>query len=107
MQGLADGYFIIPYTLGQYLAGTKLDKVQTDQDAFKSSLQESKDSFTKIKSINGNKTVDYFHKKLGKIIWNECGMSRNKEGLLQAIDEITALREEFWKDVMFLEMLMN
>ena len=99
MQGLADGYFIIPYTLGQYLAGTKLDKVQTDHDAFKSSMQESKDSFTKIKSVNGNKTVDYFHKKLGKVMWDNVGMSRSKESLTKAMNEIPKIREEFWNDV--------
>ncbi len=99
MQGLADGYFIIPYTLGQYLAGTKLDKVQTDQDAFKSSVQDSKDSFTKIKTINGNKTVDYFHKKLGKVMWDNVGMSRSKESLTKAMNEIPKIREEFWNDI--------
>jgi len=100
MQGLADGYFVIPYTLGDYLAKIGPAPVNADHPEFAKVAGEVKERIEKILSINGSKTVDYFHKKLGKIMWNECGMARTAEGLQQAKDEIKALREEFWKDVM-------
>ena len=101
MQGLADGYFVLPYTIGDFLADDiRTGAIPTDLPEFDEAEKQATERIEKLISNKGTKPVDYFHKKLGKIIWNECGMSRNKEGLLQAIDEITALREEFWKDVM-------
>ncbi|WP_288373141.1 fumarate reductase/succinate dehydrogenase flavoprotein subunit [uncultured Algoriphagus sp.] len=99
MQGLADGYFVIPYTVGDYLAQIGPSPVNADYPEFDKSIQEVKDRIQKLLSIKGSKTVDYFHKKLGKIMWNECGMARTAEGLKQAKADIKALREEFWKDV--------
>ena len=100
MQGLADGYFVLPYTIGDYLADDiRTEAISTDSPEFEeaeSNVRAQIDGFIKNK---GNKTVDYFHRKLGKIIWNKCGMSRNKEGLEEAIGEVKALREEFYKDV--------
>ena len=100
MQGLADGYFVLPYTIGDYLADDiRTGAISTDSPEFEeaeSSVRAQIDGFIKNK---GTKTVDYFHRKLGKIIWNKCGMSRNKEGLQEAIVEVKALREEFYKDV--------
>ncbi|MGB2369992.1 MAG: fumarate reductase/succinate dehydrogenase flavoprotein subunit [Flavobacteriaceae bacterium] len=100
MQGLADGYFVLPYTIGDYLADDiRTGAISTDSPEFEeaeSSVRAQIDGFIKNK---GTKTVDYFHRKLGKIIWNKCGMSRNKEGLQEAIAEVKALREEFYKDV--------
>ena len=100
MQGLADGYFVLPYTIGDYLADDiRTEAITTDSPEFEeaeSNVRAQIDGFIKNK---GNKTVDYFHRKLGKIIWNKCGMSRNKQGLEEAIGEVKALREEFYKDV--------
>ena len=100
MQGLADGYFVLPYTIGDYLADDiRTEAITTDSPEFEeaeSNVRAQIDGFIKNK---GTKTVDYFHRKLGKIIWNKCGMSRNKEGLEEAIGEVKALREEFYKDV--------
>ena len=100
MQGLADGYFVLPYTIGDYLADDiRTGAISTDSPEFEeaeSNVRAHIDGFIKNK---GTKTVDYFHRKLGKIIWNKCGMSRNKEGLQEAIAEVKALREEFYKDV--------
>ena len=100
MQGLADGYFVLPYTIGDYLADDiRTGAISTDSPEFEeaeSNVRTQIDGFIKNK---GTKTVDYFHRKLGKIIWNKCGMSRNKEGLQEAIAEVKALREEFYKDV--------
>ena len=100
MQGLADGYFVLPYTIGDYLSDDiRTGAISTDSPEFEeaeSNVRAQIDGFIKNK---GTKTVDYFHRKLGKIIWNKCGMSRNKEGLQEAIAEVKALREEFYKDV--------
>lgn len=100
MQGLADGYFVLPYTIGDYLSDDiRTGAISTDLPEFEeaeSNVRAQIDSFIKNK---GTKTVDYFHRRLGKIIWNKCGMSRNKEGLQEAIAEVKALREEFYKDV--------
>lgn len=100
MQGLADGYFVLPYTIGDYLSDDiRTGAISTDSPEFEeaeSNVRAQIDGFIKNK---GTKTVDYFHRKLGKIIWNKCGMSRNKEELLEAIAEVKALREEFYKDV--------
>jgi succinate dehydrogenase / fumarate reductase flavoprotein subunit len=100
MQGLADGYFVIPYTIGNYLAdeiySTGLD---TNHAAFEEAEKEVLARIEKLMSIKGTQTVESFHKRLGKIIWDKCGMARNEEGLKQAIAEVQALKKEFWSDV--------
>jgi succinate dehydrogenase / fumarate reductase, flavoprotein subunit len=101
MQGLADGYFVLPYTIGEFLADDiRTGAISTDSIEFEQAENEAKERIEKLINNKGSKTVDYFHKKLGKIIWNNCGMSRNKKGLSNAIIEITKLREEFWQDVL-------
>jgi succinate dehydrogenase / fumarate reductase flavoprotein subunit len=99
MQGLADGYFVIPYTVGDYLAGTPYDKIPTTHEAFKTAEQEVKDRMKKLISIKGSQTVDQLHKKLGKVMWDKCGMSRTEEGLKEAREEVQKIKEEFWNDV--------
>jgi len=100
MQGLADGYFVIPYTIGSYLStDIKTKAISTDHEAFVQAEKNVQALLDKILNIKGNKSVDYFHKKLGKIMWDKCGMARNEKGLKDAISEIQALRAEFWKDV--------
>jgi succinate dehydrogenase / fumarate reductase flavoprotein subunit len=100
MQGLADGYFVIPYTIGNYLADEiRTPKIDVNQKAFDDAEKEVTDRINHFMNNKGTKSVDYFHKKLGLIMWNECGMARNEKGLKQAIADIRALREEFWKDV--------
>jgi succinate dehydrogenase / fumarate reductase flavoprotein subunit len=99
MQGLSDGYFVIPYTLGGYLAGHKIDGLDTSHPAFDAVGKEVEERTEKLLSIQGRTTVDDFHKRLGKIMWNQCGMARNKKGLEQALQDIPALRDEFWSDV--------
>jgi succinate dehydrogenase / fumarate reductase flavoprotein subunit len=100
MQGLADGYFVLPYTIGGYLTGTTLNEVTTDDSAFKESVTSVKNSINKLLSINGKRTVDDFHKQLGRIMWDYCGMARNNEGLKKARGMIQELREEFWENVL-------
>ena len=99
MQGLADGYFVLPYTIGNYIAGTKLEKVATSHDAFKHAEDEVRGQINKMMSIKGNRTVDSIHKELGRIMWDNCGMSRNEQGLKKALQEIPKLRDEFWNNV--------
>jgi succinate dehydrogenase / fumarate reductase flavoprotein subunit len=100
MQGLADGYFVIPYTIGAYLANEIRTKaIPTDHEAFVKAEQEVQDQINKFFAIKGTKSVDHFHKRLGKIMWDKCGMARNEKGLKEAIQEIRTLRDEFWKDV--------
>ena len=100
MQGLADGYFVLPYTIGDFLADKLSEPVMsTDEPAFAEAEQEVHDRVDKLLSINGTRTVDHFHRELGKILWEHCGMARNEQGLQKALTEIPALREEFWKDV--------
>jgi succinate dehydrogenase / fumarate reductase flavoprotein subunit len=99
MQGLADGYFVIPYTIGDYLAGMPYAKVPTDHPAFKEAEMELKDRVNKLLNIKGSRTVDDFHKELGKIMWEKCGMSRNAKGLKEAKTEIQQLRKEYWENV--------
>ncbi|GEP92170.1 succinate dehydrogenase subunit A [Chitinophaga terrae (ex Kim and Jung 2007)] len=100
MQGLADGYFVIPYTLGNYLADEiRVKAIPTDHPAFVAAEQKVKDTLNRLINIKGTKSVDHFHKKLGKIMWDKCGMARNEQGLKEAIEEIKALRAEFYKDV--------
>ncbi len=100
MQGLADGYFILPYTIGDYLAG-KISEPKTDINSkeFIETEKQVKDKITKLFSIKGKQPVDHFHKKLGHIMWDYVGMARNEEGLKKAIVQIKELREDFWKDV--------
>lgn len=100
MQGLADGYFVIPYTLGNYLADDiRTTSIPTDHPAFVDAERKASDRINKLMSIKGKQTVESFHKRLGKIIWDKCGMARNAEGLKQAIQEVRALKAEFWSDV--------
>ena len=100
MQGLADGYFVIPYTVGNYLADEiRTDAIPTSHEAFEQAENKVKGKLEQLKNINGSQTVESFHKRLGKIMWDKCGMARNEEGLKQAIAEIRALKKEFWSDV--------
>jgi succinate dehydrogenase / fumarate reductase flavoprotein subunit len=100
MQGLADGYFVLPYTIGDYLApDIKTGTISTDLPEFVEAEKKVKDQIEKFLTNKGTHSVDYFHKKLGKIMWNKVGMARNAKGLNEAIEEIAALREEFYKDV--------
>ncbi len=99
MQGLADGYFVLPYTVGDYLARTKLDKVEPSDAHAQNVLKETLDRTQKLLSIHGKRTVDSFHRELGKIVWDYCGMARNEKGLKEALKKIPALKEEFWKNV--------
>lgn len=98
MQGLADGYFVIPYTLGDYLAKNDLGDVE-GHEAFRESRDMVEKRLNRILGVQGSKTVDQFHRELGQIMWNQVGMSRNAEGLKDAVTKIRALREEFWQDV--------
>lgn len=111
MQGLADGYFVIPLTIGVYLStevtrmsaekdkADSIDKLKTKHPAFDAALNETKALLDKFLNIKGKQSVESFHKRLGKIMWDKCGMARNKQGLTEAIAEIQALRKEFWSDV--------
>jgi len=100
MQGLADGYFVIPYTLGNNLADEIYNApIPTTHPAFEAAEKAVADRIAKLKNINGKQSVESFHKRLGKIIWDKCGMARNAEGLKQAINEVQALKKEFWSDV--------
>ncbi len=99
MQGLADGYFVLPYTVGNYIAGTKIDKVTTSHHAFKAAEDKVKSEIEKLMKIQGNRTVDSFHKELGRIMWDNCGMSRSEDGLKKALEQIPKLRDEFWSNV--------
>lgn len=99
MQGLADGYFIIPYTMGGYLAGSSLDEVSESHRAFKEAEEQVTERISKILSARGKRTVNDFHRQLGGILWEHCGMTRNEEGMLMAKGLIPPLREEFWENV--------
>ena len=99
MQGLADGYFVIPYTIGGYFAGTQLPPVTDSHAAFSEAAQSAKESIARFMSIKGRRTVDSFARKLGQIMWNYCGMSRNAAGLQKAFTLIQDLRAEFWENV--------
>jgi succinate dehydrogenase / fumarate reductase flavoprotein subunit len=100
MQGLADGYFVIPYTVGNYLSDEiRTGTIPTSHPAFEAAEATVKSRLEKLKNINGTQTVESFHKRLGKIIWDKCGMARNEEGLKEAIAEIQQLKKEFWSDV--------
>jgi len=99
MQGLADGYFVIPYTMGNYLAGDKPILVKTDHPEFEKVAKEVKDLTNKLLSIKGKRTVDDLHKQLGRIMWDNVGMGRNEAGLKKTIEQIRQVKEEFWKNV--------
>lgn len=100
MQGLADGYFVIPYTMGNYMAGEiRNPAIPTSHPAFEEAEKEVADRINKLMSIKGTESVESFHKRLGHIMWNKCGMARNEKGLTEAIEEIKALRNEFWQNV--------
>jgi succinate dehydrogenase / fumarate reductase flavoprotein subunit len=99
MQGLADGYFVIPYTIGGYLAGTTFSEINADHQIFKETAQKAQERLRKLLSINGKRTVDDFHRQLGSIMWDYCGMTRNNQGLKKARTLIQQLREEFWENV--------
>ena len=101
MQGLADGYFVLPYTIGDYLSDDiRTGPISTDTPEFKESEEKVKDLLKKLVQNKGKHSVDYYHKKLGNIMWDKCGMSRNETGLNEAISEIKELRADFWKNVM-------
>ena len=111
MQGLADGYFVIPYTIGSYLSAEvtrmsaekdkadSIDKLKTKHPEFEKAEKDVSDRLNKLLSIKGTKSVDHFHKQLGKIMWDQCGMARSEAGLKKAIEQIRKIKEEFWKDV--------
>jgi succinate dehydrogenase / fumarate reductase flavoprotein subunit len=99
MQGLADGYFVIPYTLGAYIAGTEMGSVTTDHHAFSHAESTALERIDKLLSVQGSKTVIEYHRELGHLLWDDVGMSRNREDLEDAIDKIGALRDEFWQNV--------
>ena len=100
MQGLADGYFVVPYTLGNYLADEiRTAAIPSDHPAFAAAEKEVSDRINTLMNIKGKQTVESFHKRLGKIMWDKCGMARNEQGLKEAIIEIQALKKEFWSDV--------
>lgn len=99
MQGLADGYFILPYTIGNYLNTVKPGEVKGNEPSFKAAKDEAGEHVRRLFSVNGKRSPDSFHRELGKIMWNDCGMGRTEASLKKALREIPALREEFWRDV--------
>jgi succinate dehydrogenase / fumarate reductase, flavoprotein subunit len=99
MQGLADGYFIIPQTIGNYLAGTNLPKVSPDHAAFKDAEAKQRDLINRLLAVKGKRPAMEFHRELGKIMWDKCGMARTDKSLKEALEAIPKLRAEFWKDV--------
>jgi succinate dehydrogenase / fumarate reductase flavoprotein subunit len=99
MQGLADGYFVIPYTVGDYIASNKLGRVANTAPEFQASAKKVQSEISKLMSIHGQRTVDSIHKELGRIMWEYCGMARNEAGLKKALELIPKLRQEFWTNV--------
>jgi len=99
MQGLADGYFILPYTIGDYLASNKFEPLSLEHPAVREAETQVACVTKRLLEANGSRSVDSFHRALGKIMWDHCGMSRNAEGLRQALSEIPRMREEFWRNV--------
>jgi succinate dehydrogenase / fumarate reductase flavoprotein subunit len=99
MQGLADGYFILPTTIGDYLASGSLEPVDADHPAFRNTEAEIADRVRKLLSVKGRRTVDSFHRELGKLLWEDCGMARSEQGLRRALARIPELRNEFWENV--------
>ena len=100
MQGLADGYFVLPYTIGDYLAGVERKPIANDTPEFMEAEAKVKDRLGKLLAIKGNKTVHDFHRELGLIMWNHCGMARNEQGLKEGIEKIKALKDDFWKNLL-------
>ncbi len=107
MQGLADGYFIIPYTIGDYLASSKFPAVKTDHPVFQEVARDVEDMTKRLYAVQGKRPVDEFHQQLGKILWEKCGMARNARGLQEALRLIPQLRDEFWKDVRVVGNIMS
>ena len=99
MQGLSDGYFVIPYTIGDHLATAKLEKVPENHPACLQAKKDAEDRITKLLGVQGKRSVDSFHRELGLLMWEKCGMARNRSGLEQVIGQIRELREQYWKDV--------
>jgi succinate dehydrogenase / fumarate reductase flavoprotein subunit len=99
MQGLADGYFVIPYTLANYLASVKPGPAKTDHPSFKAAEAQVHERTRRLLSIKGRRTVDEFHREMGLMMWEWCGMSRNEDGLNKLLDQLPNVREEFWRDV--------
>ena len=99
MQGLGDGYFVLPYTIGDYIAGSRLAKLDSSSAAARGTQAEVEKRVQLLLSVNGNRTVDSFHRELGRVLWEHCGMARNATGLAGALAEIPRIREEFWRDV--------
>lgn len=99
MQGLADGYFVLPYTIGQYLNDSGYGHVDNSLPEFKEAEKQAHERIHKLMSINGKRTPESFHRELGKLVWDKCGMGRNEEGLNEALEKIPAIREEFWENV--------
>jgi succinate dehydrogenase / fumarate reductase flavoprotein subunit len=99
MQGLADGYFVLPYTVGNYLAQTKLDAPSANAPEAREALQTTRERVSKLLSIGGKRSPDSFHRELGKLCWDKCGMARDANGLKEALQRIPALREEFWQNL--------
>ena len=99
MQGLADGYFVIPYTLGGYLANTRLEPIDADNGAFRQAQQDASTRIQQLLAVRGKRTVDDFHRELGLLLWDNCGMARNAAGLQQARERVRGIREEFWENV--------
>ena len=98
MQGLSDGYFVIPYTVGDYLATNKFAAVNETAPEVRGAVACVSETIEKLLSIKGKRTVDSFHRELGKIVWDHCGMSRTAEGLTSAIGQIRELRDEYWRE---------
>ena len=98
MQGLADGYFVLPYTLPNYLAGQMGKRPSTDHPEFKEAENEVRRTIEKLLAINGKRSLDSFHRELGLLLWDKCGMARNAAGLREALAKIPELREEFWRE---------
>jgi succinate dehydrogenase / fumarate reductase, flavoprotein subunit len=99
MQGLADGYFVLPYTVGHYLASSKLEKVDEAHPEARAAAAAVEERIKTLLGMKGQRTVTSFHRELGKIMWEHCGMGRNRAGLLAALQKIPALREEFWRNL--------
>src|SRR5262245_51934583 len=99
MQGLADGYFVLPYTIGHFFAGGKLEKLGADHAEFKKAEAEARERMQKLLAIKGRRTVDHLHKELGRLMWDDCGMTRDRAGLERTLQRVPELREEFWRNV--------
>jgi succinate dehydrogenase / fumarate reductase flavoprotein subunit len=99
MQGLADGYFIVPYTVGDYVARGGLAKLDARHAAFRDAERAVAERTARLLSVGGTKPVDHFHRELGTLLWNECGMARSKESLTRALERIPVLEEAFWRDL--------